>query len=53
MLTFDFVLWGMIGLYFDQVAPREYGAPKKWYFPLQLLSRKNVNLHNKLKLEDE
>ena len=22
MLTFDFVPWGMVGLYFDQVAPR-------------------------------
>lgn len=34
MLVLDFVIWGLIGLYFDQVAPRQFGASKKWNFPL-------------------
>jgi hypothetical protein len=34
MLIFDFFLWSMVGLYFDQVAPRDFGVAKKWNFPL-------------------
>jgi hypothetical protein len=44
----------MIGLYFDQVAPRQYGSAKKWYFPVnQLFSSKKVDLLNEIKLGDE
>ena len=35
MLAFDFVLWGLIGLYFDQIAPKQFGASKSWAFPLE------------------
>ena len=41
MLAFDFVFWGLIGLYFDQVVPREYGANKPWYFPFKMLVSSN------------
>jgi len=33
MLAFDFVLWAVIGMYCDQVAPREIGVAKPWNFP--------------------
>jgi hypothetical protein len=36
MLTFDFFLWSFIGLYFDQVAPRDFGIAKQWNFPIKL-----------------
>ena len=34
MLTLDLILWGLIGLYFDQIAPKQFGTTKRWDFPL-------------------
>jgi hypothetical protein len=33
MLSIDFIIWGLVGLYFDQIAPRQFGTPKRWNFP--------------------
>ncbi|KAF1328409.1 Abc transporter a family member 2, partial [Globisporangium splendens] len=32
MQTFDFVLYAILGLYFERVIPREFGVTEKWYF---------------------
>ena len=39
MLMIDFVLWSLVGLYFDQTAPRQFGTSKPWTFPLTYFFR--------------
>ena len=33
-LFLDTIIYGVLGLYLDQVLPRTFGIPKKWYFCL-------------------
>jgi hypothetical protein len=35
MLFVDFVLYMCVGLYLEQVLPKEYGIVRPWYFPFQ------------------
>lgn len=53
MLAFDFVLWGLVGLYFDQVAPKQFGASKSWTFPIQVCLRGSNRRIQDLELGDE
>ena len=32
MLVLDIVLWGLLGLYLDQVVPSQFGVAKPWNF---------------------
>ena len=51
MLAFDFLLWGLVGLYFDQIAPKQFGTTKRWDFPLTYFFKSNNEL--KVDLGDE
>ena len=53
MLAFDFVFWGLIALYFDQIAPKQFGASKKWNFPCSRLLGGNSNQVMEIELGDE
>jgi ATP-binding cassette subfamily A (ABC1) protein 3 len=35
MLMLDFFLYTLLGMYFDQVLPKEFGIVRPWYFPFQ------------------
>lgn len=51
MLAFDFLLWGLVGLYFDQIAPKQFGTTKSWDFPLTYFFKAKNDL--KVDLGDE
>ncbi|EQC39078.1 hypothetical protein SDRG_03286 [Saprolegnia diclina VS20] len=33
MLVLDFFLYALLAMYLEQVVPKDYGTPQKWYFP--------------------
>lgn len=35
LLLVNFLLYGLLGLYFDQILPGPNGEPRRWYFPIQ------------------
>lgn len=53
MLAFDFILWSLVGLYFDQIAPRQFGSTKRWTFPLEVCFRRKTQSVTDLNLGDE
>lgn len=53
MLAIDLVLWGMIGLYFDQIAPRQIGTAKRWDFPFTYFCRRRSSTVSDFELGDE
>lgn len=53
MLAFDFILWSLVGLYFDQIAPRQFGSAKRWNFPLEACFRRKTQSVTDLNLGDE
>ncbi|OQR81399.1 ATP-binding Cassette (ABC) Superfamily [Thraustotheca clavata] len=34
MLVIDFILYTLLAMYLEQVVPKDYGTPQKWYFPV-------------------
>jgi hypothetical protein len=36
MLLVDALIYLLLALYIEAIAPGEYGVPKPWYFPLQV-----------------
>ncbi|OQR99493.1 ATP-binding Cassette (ABC) Superfamily, partial [Achlya hypogyna] len=34
MLVLDFILYTLLAIYLEQVIPKDYGTPQKWYFPV-------------------
>lgn len=42
ILVANALLWGFLGLYFDQIIPSQYGVAKPWYFLCRCKSRSRV-----------
>ena len=44
MLLFDFVVFFILYLYFDEVWPNEYGTQKSWLFPFEICCKKKKKI---------
>ena len=53
MLVLDLVLWGLLGLYLDQVVPSQFGVAKPWNFLCKFKRNKMQTQDEQGLLEDD